>query len=341
MSGLTDRPTSGLSGGLSSALAPHIESLLALKHAVGLPYATSERHLRKFDAMCAQDFPGQTTLSPEMAMRWAASRPGEHVNAQTRRITPVRQLAKHMIACGMPAYVIAPGIPGRRVRYRPHIFSAEQLRAIFAATDQIVATAYGGRRELIIPVIFRMIYCLGLRPGEARRLYRNDVCLARGTVHIRQSKGHKDRLVFMSGDLHEYCRSYDTVIGAHHPDRIAFFPNRTGGFYSASTIDCWFNEVTTITGVKTTTAKIAGGGLALPRVYDLRHAHVIENINRWARAGRNPEAMLAYLSIHLGHANPDDTWYYFHLASDFHPDLRELANTGIEPILPEVVRYGL
>ena len=39
--------------------------------------------------------------------------------------------------------------------------------------------------------------------------------------------------------------------------------------------------------------------------------------------------------MHLGHTNPEDTWYYFHLAADFHPDLRQLANTGIESILPE------
>lgn len=130
------------------------------------------------------------------------------------------------------------------------------------------------------------------------------------------------------------------MIGVHHPDRIAFFPNRAGGFYGACTIDCWFNELATSTGVKTTTSKTTGGGLPSPRVYDLRHAHVVENVNRWTRAGRNPEAMLAYLSIHLGHANPDDTWYYFHLASDFHPDLRELANTDIESILSEVVRHG-
>jgi hypothetical protein len=34
--------------GLVSGLAPHIESLLAVKHALGLPYTTSERHLRHF-----------------------------------------------------------------------------------------------------------------------------------------------------------------------------------------------------------------------------------------------------------------------------------------------------
>ena len=72
-----------------------------------------------------------------------------------------------------------------------------------------------------------------------------------------------------------------------------------------------------------------------PRVYDLRHAHVVEVINRWARAGRDPEALVIYLSLHLGHTNPDDTWYYFHLAPDFHPDLRRLANTDLETTLPE------
>ncbi len=78
-----------------------------------------------------------------------------------------------------------------------------------------------------------MIYCLGLRPGEARRLHRNDVDLARATVRIRESKGHTDRLVFMSTDLHDYCRRYDAAIRAYHRDRVPFF--RTGGDSSITT----------------------------------------------------------------------------------------------------------
>ena len=315
---------------LISGLAPFIESLLEVKHAIGLPYKTSERHLRTFDAMCAAEYPGQTTLSRQMAMRWAAGHPGEHVNGQMRRITPVRQLAKHMAGLGVDAYVIPPGIPGKQVRYRPHIYSHAQLRAIFDVADRIDPSPFGGRRHVIIPVIFRMIYCLGLRPGEARRLHRNDVDLTRGTIHIRQSKGHKDRLVFLSPDLHDYCRRYDAAISTHHPDRVAFFPNRVGGFYSPSTIDHWFGQL-----LDTADPKIAAAPGSPPRVYDLRHAHVIEVINSWARAGRDPEALIMYLSLHLGHANPDDTWYYFHLAPDFHPDLRRLANTDIESTLPE------
>lgn len=316
--------------GLVSGLAAHIEGLLEVKHAIGLPYTTSERHLRSFDSMCAREYPGQATVTRPMAMAWAVGRPSEHVNAQMRRITPVRQLAKHMVGCGTDAYVIPAGIPGRRVRYRPHIFTHAQLRAIFDAADQIQASPFGGQRQLIIPVIFRIVYCLGLRPGEARRLYRNDVDLTSGTVRIRESKGHKDRLVFMSVDLHEYCRSYDAAISAHHPDRSPFFPNRSGAFYHASSIGYWFHELLDAAGTAVVSVPNSP-----PRPYDLRHAHVIETINRWARAGRDPEALVAYLSMHLGHTNSEDTWYYFHLADDFFPDLRALANPGLESVLPE------
>lgn len=314
--------------GLVSGLAPHIESLLAVKHALGLPYTTSGRHLQVFDAMCAEHYPEQAELTRPMAMAWAKARAGEHVNGQMRRITPVRQLAKHMAMLGVQAYVIPAGIPGRQVRYCPHVYTPVELRAIFDAADQIRATPFGGRRELITPAIFRMIYCLGLRPGEARRLRRADVDLAGGAVYIRESKGHKDRRVFLSADLHEYLHGYDTAIDAVHPRRVVFFPNRAGDTYSAATIDYWFGQLLHAAGIN----PVSGPA---PRVYDLRHAHVVETINRCARAGHDPQALIAYLSLHLGHANTADTWYYFHLAADFHPDLRVMANTGIEPMLPE------
>ena len=321
--------------GLASGLAGHIEALLDVKHAMGLPYVTSERHLRNFDAMCAREFPGQRDLTRQMAMRWAAGRPGEHVNGQMRRITPVRQLAKHMAASGADAYVILPGVPGRQVRYRPHLFSPAELRAVFDAADRVAPSPWGGQRHVVVPAIFRTIYCLGLRPGEARRLSRNDVDLARGSVYIRESKGHKDRRVFMSADLHDYCRRYDAVISVSYPQRAAFFPDRSGGFCSASTIDRWFRQLVAAA------VPDAGAGPGSPlRVYDLRHGHVVETVNRWTRAGKDPQALLAYLSMHLGHTNPEDTWYYFHLAADFHPDLRALANAAVEPTPPEA-RHGV
>ncbi|MDQ0277127.1 integrase [Arthrobacter silviterrae] len=313
-----------------SALAPQIQGLLEVKHAMGLPYEASERHLWAFDIMCAKHYPGQRTLSREMVMEWVVKRSGEHVNGQIRRITPIRQLAKHIASLGGDAYVIPAGIPGGQIHYHPHIYSHQELRALFDAADAIRPTPYGGQRQLIIPVVFRMIYCLGLRPGEARKLHRNDVDLAHGSVLIRESKGHKDRVVFMSPDLHAYCRHYDAAIGTFHPDRIPFFPNHRGDFYSKGTPDRWFRELLSTVG-----PLIMASPGSPPRPYDLRHAHVIEVINRGVRAGKSPDALVAYLSLHLGHSNTEDTWYYFHLAADFHPELRSLANATIEALFPE------
>lgn len=324
-----------MNGAFVSGLGVHILNLVDLKHALGLPYKTSQRHLRDFDAMCARHHPGEATLTAAMGKEWGAARPGEHVNSQMRRISPVRQLAKHMAGKGVDAYVIAPGVPGRQVRYRPHIFSSGQLRALFDAADQVTPSPHGGQRQLLIPAIFRMIYCLGLRPGEALHLHRGDVDLRRGAVHIRESKGHADRVVFMSPDLHEYCLAYDDAISAHHPDRMAFFPNHYGNCYHISTVSVWFRELLTSAGPA---IPVRAG--ASPRPYDLRHAHVVETINRWARAGEDPSARVGYLSAHLGHTNPEHTWYYFHLAADFDPDLRRLANTSIEPDLAEA-SHGL
>jgi len=243
---------------LASGLAGPIGSLIEFKRAIGLPYKTGEAHLRAFDDMCAQDFPDRCVLTREMAMAWATARPSEHVNGQMRRITPVRQLARHMARLGVEAYVIPAGIPGRQVRYRPHIFTRDQLRALFAAADRIQPSPYGGRRDLVIPMLFRMTYCLGLRPGEARRLARNDVDLSGGTVYIRESKGHKDRRVYLSADLHGYCRTFDAAIGAHHPDRAPFFPNRKGQFYSHCSINAWFGELLQAAGIRSA----AGAGAA-------------------------------------------------------------------------------
>ena len=314
----------------ASSLAPHIRSLLDLKHAIGLTYKSSERDLLSFDQMCARDFPAEATLTREMAMAWVVERPGEHVNGQLNRIASIRQLAKHMASQGFDVYLIPTGIAGRRTHYYPHIYSHQELRALFDAADVVKASRIGGQRHLIIPVVFRMIYCLGLRPGEARRIRRNEVDLARGAVLIRESKGHKDRMVFMSPELHEYCRHYDAAISVFHPNRVPFFPNRQGNIYTSVTLDCWFHELLSAAG-----PLIAATPGSPPRPYDLRHAHVIEVINRWVRAGLNPEVLVTYLSLHLGHSNTEDTWYYFHLAADFHPELRGLANTTIESMIPE------
>ena len=87
-----------------------------------------------------------------------------------------------------------------------------------------------------------MLYCCGLRSSEARTLLKEDVDLNSGKVMIRESKGWKTRIVYMSNDLLEVCREYCIILDKMLPNREMFFPNKDGKWYSTSIIDSWFHE---------------------------------------------------------------------------------------------------
>lgn len=57
-------------------------------------------------------------------------------------------------------------------------------------------------------VLFFTLYSLGLRLGEGLRLEVGDIDGARGRVHIRNSKGNKDRFVPLPQATHRLLRDY-------------------------------------------------------------------------------------------------------------------------------------
>ena len=171
-----------------------------------------------------------------------------------------------------------------------------------------------------LSVIFRMIYCCGLRPIEARRLRRKDVNLFNGTVNILESKGHKDRIVVLSEDMLELCRNYDQCVETIYPDRKYFFPSpsvRGDGMYSMEWIIPTFRRFLQAAG-------ISGYGEIQPRLYDLRHTFATHRLHQWVKEGKDVNACLAYLSEYMGHSNLESTAYYIHLLPTLYTDLPEL-----------------
>ena len=142
---------------------------------------------------------------------------------------------------------------------------------------------------IILSVIFRMIYCCGLRPIEARRLRRKDVNLFNGTVNILESKGHKDRIVVLSEDMLELCRNYGQCVETIYPDRKYFFPSpsvRGDGMYSMEWIIPTFRRFLQAAG-------ISGYGEIQPRLYDLRHTFATHRLHQWVKEGKDVNACLA------------------------------------------------
>lgn len=316
---------------ISGNFKHYIEGLVEQKKAIGYSYDTPARILKTFSVFCMDHYPDETVLTQEIAMHWAEKREDEHVNWLMRRITPVRQLAKYMNCLGVNAYVIPPGIPGKLIRYVPHIFTDQELQAFFAEIDRCVVGPHSPpARHLVIPVLFRVQYCCGLRPSEARLLKVEDIDLETGKLIIRQAKGNKDRNVMLSEDVRDLCRVYHSKVSRIFPDRLAFFPNQGGQFYTSSTIDSWFHLFWNKTGI----TNIGSGNP--PRVHDFRHAFAVKRLNLWILEGKDLNAYLPYLSMYLGHTHLQGTDYYLHFVPEFFPLFREKTLEKCAHLIPEV-----
>jgi site-specific recombinase XerD len=97
-------------------------------------------------------------------------------------------------------------------------------------------------------VFYFTLYSLGLRLGEGLRLQVGDIDACRQRVHIRDSKGNKDRFVPLPDATLNLLRRFWQV----HRNPALLFPNRQGGLKSAHSATTPLDRG----GVQTTLSKV-------------------------------------------------------------------------------------
>jgi len=312
-------------------LADAITALVAEKRAVGCKYAGEERVLARFAAFCRSQFPGLGAPSQASVEAWlaAARRRGVQPATLQALAAPVRELARWLGRRGVPAYVLPAGALPRPARYVPHIYTDQELAALFAQTDRCRYCAEVPLRHLIMPVLFRTIYACGLRCSEARLLRVADVDIDIGVLQIRDAKGGKDRQVPVSETLRNRLAGYHAHV-AGQPGRWEWFfpgarpdqPLTLGNVYHNFRRFLW-------------QAGISHGGPGHgPRVHDLRHTMAVNNLRSWFAHQRDVGALLPVLQAYLGHSSIADTGYYLHLTAESYPDITARVQQTIGDVVP-------
>ena len=87
--------------------------------------------------------------------------------------------------------------------------------------------------KLSYRVFFFTLYSMGLRLSEGLQLQVGDIDAKRGRVHIRDSKGNKDRLVPLPNNTLKVLRRFWSV----HKHPAFLFPNRKRGLKNAHLVD--------------------------------------------------------------------------------------------------------
>ena len=312
----------------SSVFGSYISGLVATKRALGYTYASAQYHLHDFDRYCSLHS-NSAVLSRELVIEWAKSRGGENPGTHRGRISPVRELGKYMQALGVSDAFVLPSALHRKIdRYVPHFFTTEELIAFFGACDKLKPHAGMYARHLVLPVFFRLLYCCGLRTGEARRLRVEDVDLRCGAIGIIGSKYHSSRRIPIPEDLLRLFRTYDARVSEIYPGRIYFFPTTRSECYRCSSISIAFHAIWKGAGL------MQGFGNK-PRAYDFRHHFALSNLNRWIAAGVDINSRLPYLSRYMGHSCIQSTDYYLHLVPEFFQTFSEKVRIT-ETVIPEV-----
>lgn len=295
-------------------LADHVRDYLELRRALGFKLVFEGHELPRLAAFIEDT--GGTTLTTELAIRWARQPVDAHPVTLAHRLGAARVFARYLQTID-PATEIPPtGIfsAGQR-RPEPYLWSKQEIAALLAASGQLRPELHAATYE----TLFGLIAATGMRLGEALGLQREDVDLADGVLTIRAAKFERTRLV----PLHpSTTAALDTY--AHRRDRLCrpragtFFLTTAGTGLATSSVHATFNNVTTDLGVRTATTR--------PRIHDLRHSFAVHTLIDWHRAGVDIAASMAVLSTYLGHVSPAGTYWYLSAA----PELMTLAAERLE-----------
>jgi len=313
-----------------SNFANRLERFLEQKQALGYSYNGAIYDLKRFDRMCAENFPYETKLTADICNAWATRRGNESAKTTLRRLPFIREFARYLIRIGEQAYILPTGTIKKGQRYIPHIYSHSEISEMWRTFDHIHPTKAYPAAHIIMPVLIRLLYCCGLRPSEVLNLRKEDVDICSGKVFITESKGYKDRIVMLADDVRELCRDYNEMISKFMPTRNYFFAKNSVDACSYSWVSMLFRKMREKLHIESSSNNP-------PRLYDVRHTFATHRLYQWMRDGKDLYAMLPYLSSYMGHTKLTETLYYIHLVPGMFETMSGFKHKSIADILPEVV----
>lgn len=315
----------------TSVLGADMQSFINMKRALGFRYESEEYWLHHFDRCWTESNGDSTEVTIESISDWTAQRPSEGKTTQSIRIGALRQFLIYRNALGKASF-----IPHDKIRCRRHpvihILSTEEIGELFRVIDSYFPsfpTPETARMAREYPVLFRLILSTGLRRSEAISIKVCDIDASSHTIAIYNAKGKKDRVIGTSADMAELLERYIVYLHREMPEISQWlFPSvNPENHISSGSIGMKFWEFWNKT-------PCCGKSIKEPSIHSLRHTFVVMRMNEWMEQGKDLELMMPYLSRHLGHKSPDETFYYYHQVYDSFKTIRRMDKLSAE-VLPE------
>jgi integrase/recombinase XerD len=286
-------------------LARDISEFLAFKRSLGYCYTERERQLRSFHRFVKSQLNGKASVIWSTAIDAWVMRPAVRT-ARTRAgdLSVVRQLCLYRRRRDPQAFVPELLTAVRR-KFLPYLLSHAEVQMTLRATRRYRGRGWPGETMYVLVLI---LYCTGLRIGEALRLRLADLDLKAGTFLIRESKG-RTRFVAFGDDLvqriSQYLRKRAVWLQPDRSSQVLLLDLR-GQALSVKRASRLIRKLWRGLGLKPARGRVG------PRPYDFRHAFARGRLTAWYRQGVDLHARLPWLSAYLGHDDLLGTETYLH-----------------------------
>lgn len=277
-------------------LRSQLDRYLALKTGLGQEPRRLERSLRAFvDYLKTHGQDGE--ISNQLVLDWVWSTQCGSAG-QRLRLSRARGFLHYLRASRPETQVPEFNLIAAATRPNPYIYSQAEISALIKAAGLLS----GSLRPHTHATFIGLLAASGLRMGEAIRLKDTDVSLDQNPVVItvRESKFKKSRLVPLHPTVGEKLNAYRKRKGRGE----SFFIDDRGKALHPSLVREAFVTIRKRADITTT----ADG--RHPTLHALRHTFAVNRLLGWYQEGRDINRWLPHLSVYLGHAKPEYTYWY-------------------------------
>ena len=231
---------------------------------------------------------------------------------------------------GKYAFVIPTTYIPKKKKYQSYIYTNFELQRIFDVIDNKKFNCRYKNCYIVYPVLFRILYCCGLRISEALHLKVKDVDLQNGIIYVYESKNNTDRLVPISEELKNICIKYFNKLHLSSArNDFFFFTKDSQTQIGQSAIHTSFRKILALAGIEKSK-------LNNPRIHDFRHTFAINCLKKFISENKDLNAYLPILKTYMGHSKFKSTEYYLKLTNDMFPDILLRFNSYIEDAIPDM-----
>jgi integrase len=237
----------------------------------------------------------------------------ERLSAGTRinRISIFRQFCSYLSHFDPRTCVVHRTFLPSRTRPAPYIYSQKEVCAIISAARKIGPD--GSLRPAVIATLVGLLYCTGLRIGEALKLKLADVDLEGQLLTVRETKFKKSRYVPLSPSAVHHLAAFlrqRREAGFSTAPTAPVFVNPYGRAYGPIRICQILLDILRNLGLR------GPKGERGPRLHDFRHTFAVNRLSLWYRQGGNINAKLPLLATYLGHTSITGTEVYLHATAE-------------------------